>query len=74
MNNDEKIDVRAMLRLVINAMIKDGDDPVKQLSGYILSEDPTYITELDDARKIIRRLDRDDILAMLIEDHLEINS
>ena len=74
MNHDEKMDVRAMLRLVINAIIKDGDDPVKQLSGYILSEDPTYITELDDARKIIRRLDRDDILAMLIEDHLEINS
>ena len=74
MNHDEKMDVRAMLRLVINAIIKDGDDPVKQLSGYILSEDPTYITELDDARKIIRRLDRDDILSMLIEDHLEINS
>lgn len=59
------------LQTVINAIKKDGRDPVKQLSGYILSEDPTYITITDNARNIIRRIDRDDILALLINNYLK---
>lgn len=63
--------IHEALQVVINAIKKDGRDPVKQLSGYILSEDPTYITVTDNARYIIRKIDRDDILAVLIENYLK---
>ena len=64
-------DIHNDLQTVINAIKKDGRDPVKQLSGYILSEDPTYITVTDNARYIIRKIDRDDILSVLIENYLK---
>ena len=63
--------IQEALQVVINAIKKDGRDPIKQLSGYILSEDPTYITVTDNARNIIRKLDRDDILALLISNYLQ---
>jgi len=63
--------IHEALQVVINAIKKDGRDPVKQLSGYILSEDPTYITVTDNARYIIRKIDRDDILSVLIENYLK---
>ncbi len=63
-------DIHNDLQTVIGAIKKDGRDPIKQLSGYILSEDPTYITVTDNARNIIRRIDRDDILAFLIRNYL----
>jgi uncharacterized protein (UPF0297 family) len=63
--------IQEALQVVINAIKKDGRDPIKQLSGYILSEDPTYITITDNARNIIRKLDRDDILALLISNYLQ---
>ena len=62
----EKKDVRAELNRVYDAMIKNGYDPVQQLSGFILSEDPIYIPTAGGARKAIRGIDRDDILAELI--------
>ncbi len=67
----EKDTIRADLKLICEAILKDGSDPVKQLSGYILSEDPTYIPDIDGARRVIRRLDRDDILAALILNYFE---
>jgi len=63
--------IHEALQVVINAIKKDGRDPVKQLSGYILSEDPTYMTVTDNARYIIRKIDRDDILSVLIENYLK---
>ena len=67
----EKDRIKANLKIVYDAILKDGTDPVKQLSGYILSEDPTYIPDIDGARRAIRSFDRDDILAALIMNYFE---
>ena len=48
-----------------------GYNPINQIIGYILSEDPTYITTHRDARKKIRKLDRDDILQSLLRNYLK---
>ena len=64
-------DMKYSLKKIYDAIKSDGDDPIKQLSGYILSEDPTYITTADDARKEMRTLDRDEILAELISDYFK---
>ena len=64
-------DMRYSLKKIYDAIKSDGDDPIKQLSGYILSEDPTYITTTDGARKEMRTLDRDEILAELISDYFK---
>ncbi len=70
-NENEISDISAALKQVKDAIIKSGYDPVTQLSGYILSEDPTYIPMTDGARSIVRKLDRDDILAEMIKNYLE---
>ena len=49
---------------------KNGYNPVNQLVGYILSEDPTYITTYKNARSLIRRIDRDDLLQALVRDYV----
>ena len=53
-------------------MKEKGYNPVNQLVGYILSEDPTYITTYKNARNLIRRLDRDDLLQALVRSYLEL--
>lgn len=63
--------IKEELRIIYNAIIKDGGDPKTQLSGYILSEDPIYIPDIDGARGRICRLDRDDILDELISDYFK---
>lgn len=63
--------IREDLMRVFEAMIKDGYDPVKQFSGFILSEDPTYIPTVDGARNIIRSHERDEILAAFIKSYFE---
>ena len=54
-----------------NAILKDGADPEKQISAYVLSEDPIYITTIDNARQRIKALDRDLILKELITAYFE---
>ena len=54
--------VRGIVKLVCDAMQEKGYDPLNQLVGYILSGDPTYITSHNDARKLITRIDRDELL------------
>ena len=66
LEHTDKDKLKSDLKAVYDIILKDGADPVKQLSGYILSEDPIYIPSTDGARGIIRGLDRDDILAALI--------
>ena len=67
----DDIEMRADLEKVFDAMKKEGYDPLKQFSGFILSEDPTYIPVTDGARKLIRGLDRDDILSAFISYYFE---
>ena len=59
-----------IIREVYQALKAKGYDPITQLVGYILSEDPTYITNHRQARTLIRKLDRDELLQVLLRSYL----
>ena len=61
---------KATLLEVYNALIEKGYDPINQIVGYILSEDPTYITNYNGARGLIRKIDRDKLLNTLVREYL----
>ena len=67
---DPEIRVKDVLDLVYNAMAEKGYNPVNQIVGYILSEDPTYITTYNNARSMIRHIDRDELLQALVKSYL----
>ena len=60
-----------IIREVYQALKAKGYDPITQLVGYILSGDPTYITSYNQARSLIRRLERDDILEELVRSYVQ---
>jgi len=64
------VDTRAILTAVYDALRMRGYDPVNQIVGYILSEDPTYVTNYNNARSLICRLDRDELLQELVTSYL----
>lgn len=64
--------VRCTLDLVYKALREKGYNPINQLVGYILSEDPTYITTHNNARALICKIDRDDLLKALVKSYLNI--
>ena len=64
-------EIREVLSSVYNSLIVKGYNPINQIVGYILSEDPTYITNYNNARTLICRLDRDDILQELVSSYLQ---
>ncbi len=69
--NEDKGDVtRGILLTVYAALIEKGYDPINQIVGYILSEDPTYITNHKNARSLIRKIDRDELLNTLVKKFL----
>ena len=57
--------------IVGKELVEKGYNPTSQLVGYILSEDPTYITTHNNARSLIRRLDRDELLQDLVKEYLK---
>jgi len=63
-------DTREVLSAVYDALRQKGYNPVNQIVGYILSEDPTYITNYNNARSLICRLDRDELLQELLTFYL----
>ena len=63
-------DMKEVLSQVYEALTIKGYNPVNQIVGYILSEDPTYITTYNNARSLIRRLDRDELLQELVKSYL----
>jgi uncharacterized protein (UPF0297 family) len=68
----EKInEARGLLLNVYEALKEKGYDPINQIVGYILSGDPTYITNHKNARSIIRRLERDELLEEILRFYLE---
>ncbi len=67
MNDDG---TKAILLEVYSALIEKGYDPINQIVGYILSEDPTYITNYNGARSLIRKIDRDKLLNALVKNYL----
>lgn len=70
LNNIGELDMRAVLKVVYDALTEKGYNPVSQIVGYILSEDPTYITTHNNARSLIRKIDRDDLLKELVRNYL----
>lgn len=63
-------DIKQILTIVYDALKEKGYNPISQLVGYILSEDPTYITTHNNARSLIRRIDRDELLQVLVKSYL----
>ena len=64
------VEAKEILESVYEALKKKGYNPMTQIVGYILSGDPTYITSYDNARAIIGRLERDELLEELVRDFL----
>ncbi len=69
-HDDKEQQVKVVLTAVYDAMRQKGYNPINQLVGYILSEDPTYITTHNNARSLIRKIDRDELLQMLLKSYL----
>ena len=67
LGDEREMEVRRIVLEVYNALKEKGYNPVNQLVGYILSEDPTYITTHNNARNLIRKVDRDTLLQMLVK-------
>ena len=67
---DKKVEVSDVLEQVYIALTEKGYNPINQIVGYILSEDPTYITNHNNARTLIRKIDRDELLQVLVRRYL----
>lgn len=67
---DQDAEIHRIMLTVYQALEEKGYNPVNQIVGYILSEDPTYITNYNNARSLIRRLDRDELLQELVKQYL----
>ena len=63
-------EIKAILTSVYDSLKQKGYDPINQIVGYILSEDPTYVTNYNNARALIRKLDRDELLQELVKQYL----
>ena len=68
---DTEVSTRDTLHRVYGALREKGYSPINQIVGYLLSGDPAYITSHKNARTMIRRLDRDDILEELVSEYLK---
>ena len=64
-------EMKEVLSTVYGALTEKGYNPINQIVGYILSEDPTYITTHNNARSLIRRIDRDELLQELVKIYLK---
>ena len=65
--DDKDVEIYNILTTVYQALEEKGYNPINQIVGYILSEDPTYITNHMGARTLIRKLDRDELLQVLVK-------
>ena len=68
--DEKEYQIRQVLTEVYEALNEKGYNPVNQIVGYILSEDPTYITTYNNARSLIRKIDRDELLQTLVRAYL----
>lgn len=68
--NEEAVKAEDILRNVYDALKEKGYNPINQLVGYLLSGDPAYITNHNNARSLIRKLERDEILEELLRKYL----
>ena len=68
--SDYKENMRRILRNVYEALTEKGYNPVNQIVGYLLTEDPTYITNYNNARSMICKIDRDELMQVLVREYL----
>lgn len=68
--SDDKENMRRILRSVYEALTEKGYNPINQIVGYLLTEDPTYITNYNNARSMICKIDRDELMQVLVRDYL----
>ena len=71
LSGDRYADVKALMTYILNALKEKGYNPINQLVGYFISGDPTYITSYKGARGLIRRIDRDELLEVIISEFCE---
>ncbi len=69
---DEKMTNQEILKQVYEALTEKGYNPIGQIVGYLLSEDPTYITNCKNTRSLIRSIDRDELMVELVKNYLEL--
>ena len=69
--SDDTDKMRRILRNVFDALNEKGYNPINQIVGYLLTEDPTYITNYNGARSMICKIDRDELLQELVRCYLE---
>lgn len=70
LGDQRDMEIKAILTSVYQALQEKGYNPINQIVGYILSEDPTYITNHNNARSLIRKIDRDELLQELVRRYL----
>ena len=68
--SDDKENMGRILRNVYEALTEKGYNPVNQIVGYLLTEDPTYITNYNNARSMICKIDRDELMQVLVREYL----
>ena len=71
LGGDRDDEMKRALLIVYDALKKKGYNPINQIVGYILSEDPTYITTYNNARNIISKIDIDDLLEALVKSYIK---
>lgn len=69
-NSDQGEQVKTILDKVYNSMVEKGYDPVNQIVGYIMSGDPTYITSHNNARSMIMKVERDELVEELLKEYI----
>lgn len=70
LSEQRDLEIKTILSTVYQALQEKGYNPVNQIVGYILSEDPTYVTNHNNARALIRKIDRDELLQALVRYYL----
>ena len=72
MKEESNKEMKRVLQTVYDALKENGYNPINQIVDYLLSEDPTYITNYNNARSLIRKIDRDELMQELISNYLDL--
>lgn len=67
---EKNSEARDILKKVYEALVEKGYNPINQIVGYILSGDPTYITSHNNARNLIRKVERDELLEKMVKEYI----
>lgn len=67
---DSSLETKEIMKKVYEALVEKGYNPINQIVGYILSGDPTYITSHNDARNLIRKVERDELLEKMVKNYI----